>query len=269
MKYIKVIIILFCLIIISCNDNPVVIQQSNTPVYNKIFSLSNDTVKYELWSATGTQLYYGYNDLGIKVFLNGVEQKTGTVKFEPRMTHFIGTYAHGTPAKQSFYYNSQKGFFTGYASFIMVSDTFSIWLADFSIDKRYRIKDSIFNVVPNSSHKIIAWPNIPDEYIYYISLIAPFDPVKGLNDFSVVMSRAHNDSNFTEVDSAQIFIRTLIEATGQTSNNNVNPVWIGEGKYKGVINMPNTGTWSVFDSVIYQGILKTNVPSPKFTFTIP
>ena len=261
-------IIISILLFYSCKDNAVTNQQNVSTPYNKILEVSNDTVKYELYSASGSMLFSSYNELGIKVYLFGVEQTSGYVRYAPRMAHFIGFYAHGTPVKPLFYYDIQKGLFSGYASYIMVSDSNSIWLGDYSYNGNYRIRDSVFYVYPNSTHKMAAWPNIADEHVYYLSLITPFNPVLGMNEVRMVLSRTHNDTLFTEVDSCQMYFRTFVSATGQTSSGNINPVWLGGGKYKGYVNLPFNAVWSVYDSIIYQGVMKTNSPPAELILDV-
>lgn len=74
----KVFFTLLSCIFVSCSsDTPTEPEEPGSP-FNLIFNVENGALKFEVWSATANELKYGYNEIGFKVFNNGVEQKTDT-----------------------------------------------------------------------------------------------------------------------------------------------------------------------------------------------
>lgn len=271
MKNIKSVLltVLFAFILINgCgSDSSVNTGGNGNGAYYKILTAESGESRFELWSSSGTSLGYGYNNIGIKVFQNNAEKTSGIVKYKTIMYHGIGGPSHSVPVKENFYYDAASGFFKGYVIFIMYDST-AFWTADYNYNNEFGIDSSVFQISLNSSGQILAWDNTITQKIYFLTLISPLSPVLGMNDLNLMLHQTSDFYAYEEVESAEMHVKPWIVSLNQGSANNENPVYLGEGLYKGKINFTVNGEWFVYDSVKYNGTVITNSPPPKFRFDI-
>jgi len=265
MRYISVIIL--ALLFFSCkSESPVETVGTPTSAYNRINTITSGGIRFEMYSATGSMLFNGYNDIGFKVFINNDEKKSGSVAFKPMMFHFPGDRGHSSPVSESFYYNSEKNLFEGYVNFIMVSDSSGIWAGYYTYNDSVKIDSIPFNVGVLESNLLLTWSNV-NLNSYVLTLINPQVPKLGLNTFSVMLHKTNDYIKFSEVDSAQMSIYPWMVNMGHSSSSNINPVFMQKGRYEGKVNFNMTGLWDVYDTIKVNGVNITNIPPPKFTFT--
>jgi YtkA-like len=265
-----IILILSGILLAGCNSNsPVDPSNNNTnSSYTKINTFENGTTKFELWSASGTSLYYGYNDIGFKVFLSGVEQQSGFAKFYPKMYHSLGSPMHSAPVDSSFIYDSGKQLFAGYVCFTMISDSLSFWFGDCNYNNTAHVDSIRYNVTSNLTNQMRYWDDIVGGHTYLLTIIEPQNAKVGLNNLSFVLHQTNNDKNFYEVNGADMYIRPWMPSHGHGSSSNVNPASLGGGKYTGKVNFSMSGGWEVYDSIAYNGGVITGNNSQKFTFDV-
>lgn len=233
-----------------------------------MFTVDTAGIVFELWKANDSVLYAGYNDIGFKIYKNGTEQKTGFVKFTPIMIHSGGS-SHTTPMSAYYNYDSQKSLFTGYACFLMASDSStSFWFGDFNYNDETILRAKQFSVffVPDFGMRFFL--DNTSMILYSLTLISPKNPVLSDNDFTCILHKKNRDETYSEVDSATMFLRTWKQTPESIVYETVNPVWIGGGKYKGVVNLPGSGKWTTNDSIKYQEHFITENPPPQFYFTV-
>jgi hypothetical protein len=269
MKHIIPLLLLSGFFLYSCNNDPVSQQNEIIPSnYSQISTVESGGIKFEMWSATGNGLFFGYNDIGFKVFINGTEQKSGFARFNPKMYHYLGSPMHSSPVKKSFPYDNNTGLFLGYACFTMLSDSVSFWYADYNYNDEYHVDSVLFYVNYLESNQMKIWDDMIGGHTYLLSLINPTKAVLGFNTFKCLMHRTNDDKNFIEVDSAEMFIRPWMQSHGHGSSNNVNPEFKGNGIYEGKASFTMPGTWMVYDSIKIKGAFVTRVPPPFFSFDI-
>jgi hypothetical protein len=269
MKYF-LFIILLGIIFYSCNpDNAVTNQQSASSVYSKINTVESGNVKFEIWSATAPTYTYGYNDIGFKVFVGGVEKTDGFVKFKPLMIHFPGQLGHSCPVSSGFYYNNTYKLFTGYACFSMITDSSSTgkWTGYYNYNNT-NYADSVNFTVLNSSNQLIEWDDIQGGNNYVMTLINPKTATLGMNNIELIFHRYLGNNLYGEVDSAEMIIKPWMPTQGQGSGSNVNPASIGSGRYAGKMNLNIRGGWYVYDTIKINNTIVTKIPPPKFNFEV-
>ncbi len=249
------------------NDSPVNSNGNTADKYKKILTAESSGKKIEVWSSSGSNLIYGYNDIGFKVFQEGIEKTNGFVNYKPTMYHGIGGPSHSVPVKENFYYDNTEKLFKGYAVFIMYDET-AFWAADYKFNNDLFIDSSIFQISLNSSSQILVWDNVNTQRTYVVTLISPLSPRVGLNDISIMLHETIDLQSYKELDSAKMFIRPWMESMGHGSSNNVNPEFLDDGTYKGTVNFNMAGEWTVFDSINYQGSVLTRTPPPKLNFDV-
>lgn len=265
MKNIIIIYLLLSVFIASCNkDNSV--SPENPAEYTRIMSFDSAGYTFEMYSMTGNSLYEGYNDIGFKIYLNGTEVTTGFVKFTPIMYHFTST--HSTPVKENFYYDNDKKLYTGYVSFIMYSDSGSVWTGTFNFNNQLTISNKPFSVYPRSNVQMRYWLNTVTNNYYLLTLIEPLDARTGLNEYKLILHRTSNDFDFYEIDSAEFFIRPWMPSHGHGSSSNINPIFKGNGKYEGKVNFTMPGQWYVYDSIKVNNTIITPSPTIYFIFDV-
>ena len=268
----KKILLLFipAILFYSCkSDSPVSPNTGNTPGnYSKLYSYESNGTKFELWSASGQSLYIGYNDIGFKVYINGNEQKSGFVKFHPMMFHSLNGPVHSSPVSDVFNFSNDKNLFTGYACFIMLSDSGSHWYCNLNYNDVSQADTVPFNVLNLSSNQLKYWDDIYGGHTYILSLIKPLSPILGANTFTCILHRTNDDIHYIEVDSAQMFIRPWMAAHGHGSSNNQDPIGLGGGLYEGKAMFTMPGDWVVYDSIKINGSFITHNPPPQFSFPV-
>jgi hypothetical protein len=269
MKILVISAILVLAAIYGCNNsgiNPV--ENNNPPAnYNKLFTAEQGGAKFDLYSASGTSLLSGYNDIGFKVFINSEEKKTGYVKFYPKMVHpFLPNATHSSPVSPKFYYDESKKIFAGYASFFMISDSVSNWFGFYNYNDENHADSLRFIVNANPDAQVKMFPDEQENCSYYITVVTPMYPNIGFNALKLLLHKTYDDVDYTQIDSAQMFIRTWMTSMGHGSSENINPAYTGNGYYEGRINLTMSGTWTVYDSIYYQNRFITNPPA-KLLFT--
>jgi hypothetical protein len=272
MKYLLIFTFAALAVIYACNDsgiNPFE-KKDPPPNYNKVLTAEQGSTRFDFYSATGTTLMSGYNDVGFKVFIGGEEMETGFVKFYPKMIHpFLPNYWHSTPVSNQFNYDASKNLFTGYASFFMVSDSNSNWFGFYNYNNTNHADSIMFNVIVNPDSQVRMFLDEQAQCSYYITVAVPMYPSIGPNDLKLLLHRSNDEVDFTQIDSAQMYIRTWMQSMGHGSSGNANPVYIGDGYYQGTINLTMSGTWTVYDSIYYQNRFITPNPTPKLYFNCP
>jgi len=252
-----------------CNsESPVNNNNSTTSSYTKINTVESGSTKFEQYSTSGNILLYGYNDIGFKVFIGGVEKKSGFVNYQPKMFHFLGSPWHSSPVSSIFNYDTDKQLFTGYVSFTMISDSSGSWFGFYNYNNEASIDSIKFNVTTNSTNQVRAWDDIVGGHTYVLSLIEPMNAKVGLNNMMFILHETNNDKIYSEVNGAEMFIRTWMPLHGHGSSSNVNPVSSGNGRYSGKTNFSMSGGWELYDSIKYNGGTITSSPSPKFLFDV-
>ncbi|RPI16085.1 MAG: hypothetical protein EHM58_12640 [Ignavibacteriae bacterium] len=268
MKILTLITILALVFIYSCKDADIVGPGSNNNGYNKVLTGEANGVRFELYDSTYNELVTGYNNLGIKVFVNNEEKTSGFAKLKVFMYHTFITSTHSCPISPVFYYDPDKKMFTGYANMLMYTDSTSYFMAFFNYNDEMNVDSVRFDVSIDTMNQTRGFIDFPTGDLYIFTVISPKYPVMGMNDIRYLFHKTPDDIEYYEVDSAQMFLRTLIESSGHTSTGNVNPVSLGNGLYSGKVNLDESGMWFVYDSVKYQDrVLTPNVP-PKFIFNV-
>lgn len=267
MKYL-VLLFISGIVFYSCNsENPVNTPENNSLVYDSLFNAESGNVRFEIWSATGINLFYGYNEIGFKVFVNGTEKTDGFVKYNPLMIHFPGQTGHSCPRSAQFNYNATSKMFTGYICFNMISDSSGEWTGYYNYNNQNSVDSIPFTVLPSSA-QMTGWDDIQGGNTYFLTLLNPKTPKIGSNIFECLLHKDIGNNEFAEVDNAQMMIKPWMPAHGHTSSGNVNPVSQGNGRYSGKASFTMLGDWEVYDTIKVNNVLITKNPPPKFYFEV-
>ena len=78
---------------------------------------------------------------------------------------------------------------------------------------------------------------------YFIALLAPKSPKVGINDIELFIAKKASMMSFPADSSLTVTLTPEMPSMGHGSPNNVNPVHVGGGHYKGKVNFTMTGLW--------------------------
>ena len=80
---------------------------------------------------------------------------------------------------------------------------------------------------------------------YFVSLVQPFAPKVGINDFELATHKKQSMMSWPFADSFSITAEPEMPDMGHGSPNNVDPVHISNGHYVGKINFTMDGYWNI------------------------
>lgn len=244
---------------------------TNSPqgeVYQKIITAEDGNLRFEVWTTGNDTLKTGYNKVGFKVYESGNEKNSGYVKFYAKMFHFTSTDFHATPVEPQYNYDAALGMFTGYIIMLMPSDTSSRWYGYYNYNDMISVDSANFDVGWDSRTKFKIFTDLGAQLSYLITMTAPQEPSRGINDFSCLLHESPDFVNFTQVNSASMFLTPKLDSLNHASEGNENPVYIGGGIYKGKINFDMPGGWKVYDSIYYNNRCITQNGTPYIYFQV-
>ena len=268
-KFVNLLILSSIFIYYGCGED----SPTSPPIgdsYVKIITAENGSIRFEIWSATSDMLQTGYNKIGFKVFENGTSKNTGFVKFNAKMYHSGTTNTHGTPAQESYGYNTSLGLFDGYLIMLMPGDSTSTWYGFYNYNNDLHIDSVQFDVKLNDKAKFKIFVDLNTGLSYLITVLDPLLPRKDLNTFQCMLHESFDFIYFTQANNAQMYIRPWLDSLNHSSSNNINPVDPGTGIYEGKVNFDYSGLWQVYDSIYYDNKWITQSGgTPYIVFNVP
>lgn len=263
-------VFLSILLLIGCSNDsiPLLVNEPGND-FQKIISAEEGNIRFEIWTTGNDTLMTGYNRVGFKVFENNTEKTTGFVKFYAKMFHFTSSEFHATPVEPQYNYDPALGMFAGYIIMLMPSDTSSRWYGYYNFNDELSIDSANFDVGWDTKTKFKIFTDISAQLSYLITMTAPVDPVRGMNDFSCLLHESPDFVDFTQVNSANMFLTPKLDSLNHTSDGNVNPVYLGGGIYRGKVNFDLSGGWKVYDSIYYNNRCVTQNGTPYIYFDVP
>ena len=207
--------------------------------------------KVELWS--NTELSTGYQNLFVALY-DSVTNKsisTATVQIMPMMEMNMNgmKMSHSAPFESPESINSINSLFPCSAVFTMPSNgTDGIWRMKIMVKKEGQSKFGIANMpitVKQSTPERVRNITAVDGTKLTIAYILPSKPKVGVNDFEISIHRKQDMMTFPAEDSYSIVMTPEMPSMGHGSPNNINPLHIKNGHYKGKVNFTMTGDWKI------------------------
>ncbi|MCO6496558.1 MAG: FixH family protein [Chitinophagaceae bacterium] len=150
----------------------------------------------------------------------------------------MGTMKHSSPSVPPIY-NNQSGLFEAAVVFTMSSNAGS-WQLFVTVGSETL---TIPVTVAESPTKIVGTYTSTDNERYVIALYPTKGFKVGLNDIYLLISKRESMMNFPTVDGLKVEMTPEMVSMGHGSPNNIDPVSIGGGVYKGKANFTMTGDW--------------------------
>lgn len=191
----------------------------------KVELFANDTL-----TAGYQKLYFKTTDASGK----NVSGEQLSFTTEMQMT----SMTHSSPSEQPIY-NSLSGLYEGAAVFTMPSGMDS-WKIKLKVNgENLQIPIS---VAPSASKTVGSYTGL-DGKRYVVSLIPNKKWSVGINDLEILVHQMADMMNFPAQDGLTINLTPEMPSMGHGSPNNTDPVSLGNGHYKGKVNLTMTGDW--------------------------
>ena len=234
MKYFLILSAAFVFLFSSCTKERN--EPDKTPDKLKIGELTtSQNLKATLWS--DEQIATGYHKLYLSLQeASGQNVTNAALSITPVM--HMASMSHSSPSEQPVF-QAASGMYEFAVVFTMPSGTDS-WVINTTING----EEKTFNVqVPASSTKLTGTYTGTDAKRYVVSIVPPVKWQVGLNDVDILINQMDGMMNFPAVDGLTIVMTPEMPSMGHGSPNNVDPVSVGKGHYKGKVNYTMTGDW--------------------------
>lgn len=194
-------------------------------------------------------LFVGYNHLYLKLTdsADGSALDQASISLMPKME--MPSMTHSAPMENPGNQPDSSGMFEGAVVFLMPGDDMNHWYLDVNITNTVTGKKGMAEIPvtvitpPTTMMKSFTADN--DSSGLFISLVKPKNPVVGANDFEIVLNKEAGMMNFPPVTGYSISITPEMPSMGHGSSNNVDPIDVGNGHYKGKVNFSMSGMWRV------------------------
>ena len=193
-------------------------------------------------------LFAGYNKLylNIKDKSSGSAVTNATVKLYPLMNMMMAK--HAAPVENPGENADANGYFEGAVVFVMPSNSSEYWSMGATIAAN-GMSDTVSFAIPVVKNpeeaRVINVVSPIDSVTYFISLVEPMAPKVGMNDLEFAVHYKKNMMSFPAVDDLTISFVPEMPSMGHSSPNNVDPVFMEDGHYKGQVNFTMTGWWKL------------------------
>lgn len=239
---------------LSCEKDPDIIPGNRLEGLTKLEEgyASGASVKVQIWGKKN--FFMGYNKLTVVVLdsLNPSDTiKDAQIQFLPLMTMVTATSTlkHNCPVENPAT-KAVEGVFPGAIAFVMPTSTDGAWILKLSVQNNETNKSGIaqFDISvdsPNSTVMKVFTSQSADSSKLVLSLVEPLTPKVGMNDIEFTLHRKVSMMSWPADSTYGFVITPEMPSMGHGSPNNVNPVHIGNGHYKGKVNFTMTGEWKV------------------------
>ena len=241
MKNILLVCITCVLAFASCKKEKITPTPTPTaPVVENLIALGSDTTSNNevvtLFAQTSS-LQTGYNKLYVSVkSLSGTSINDATVSFAPLMN--MGSMTHACPSEQPVF-NSEINKYEGVVAFTMPS-TSGTWTLGVNVNG-----NSVtfgLNVIAAAT-KLVGSYSGTDGSVYYLTLVPTAAWTVGMNDVEIMIHKKASMMSFPADNDFTMVLDPEMISMGHGSPNNVSPTSIGNGHYRGKVNLTMTGDW--------------------------
>ncbi len=246
----KLIVILSLIIAFqSCKKDNATKQETDPTI-----GLTKQATGYVEGAATKVELYTkettiktGYTKFYVAVYDSATNKRIDDahIHLEPMMD--MGMMQHSAPYENPASSEAFDHLFPCSVVFLMPS-TGGTWTLNMEIHNHVSNKegDVSFPITVTDPVKatLKSFTAANDGAKYFIALIDPAKPKVGINDFEFALYKKEG-MQFPADSSLTSTMYPEMPSMGHSSPNNVDPVHVGNGHYKGKVNFTMTGLWKV------------------------
>lgn len=203
--------------------------------------------KVEVYSKE-TSLTTGYTKFYIALYdsVSGKRIDDAHIHLNPMMD--MGMMQHSAPFENPVSTEAENHLFPCSVTFIM-SSMGGAWSLEIEVHNHVNDKEGSITlpltVAEPASSRQKSFTAVHNGAKYFISLISPAANTSkvGINDMEIAIYKKASMMSWPADSSLSVILTPEMPTMGHGSPNNVNPVHVGNGHYKGKVNFTMTGLW--------------------------
>ena len=245
---------------ISCSKTEEPIPVDPFQDMTKISSSSTGFDGYKMDVYMNEDPFVGFNNVYVSVYdsVSGEYPTDWTISFAPIMTMMMNgtTMKHSCPIEQPMYDLELKAY-AGAAVFIMPTTDMGFWTFTINYENAMGGGSLSFtpSVVEKSNPAMVSFISEFDSTTkFFVALIEPSKPDVGINDFEIGIYTKETMMSFPASNDLTVHIVPEMPSMDHGSPENVDPISIGNGRYKGSVNFTMTGLWRVHMTIDDQNL---------------
>jgi hypothetical protein len=227
-------------------------KETNVPPSDPVAGMVKIASGYAKGAATYVNIYTkdsaiaGYNKLYIVLTdsITGKNIDNASVTLNPIMQ--MAMMSHSSP-KENPASIAVSHVFEASVTFIMPSagGTWTLTTNVFNNENgKQGALNCIINVKPTTQQKLYSFISLSDNSSkYFVGIVEPSKPFVGINDCELVIYKKQSMMLFPADSSLTVVVIPEMPTMSHGSPNNINPVHMGNGHYKGKVNFTMTGFW--------------------------
>lgn len=236
---------------------------SKEKITNPVIKLVKQAEGYAAGAATRVEIYTkesaitsGYMKFYIALYdsVSGKHIEDAHISLTPMMD--MGTMMHSAPYENPVSSKAVNQLFPCSVTFIM-SSMGGTWTLKIRVHNHVSDKEGILTipvtVAEPAQSRMKSFTALHDGAKYFVSLIEPRAPKTGMNDLEIVIYKRASMMSFPADSSLSVTLTPEMPTMGHGSPNNVNPVHIGNGHFKGKVNFTMTGLWRLHLNFLHNG----------------
>lgn len=226
--------------------------------------------KVEVYAADS--FFAGYNSLYIALYDSVSNERLvdADVTLMPMMS-MMGGMNHSAPFENPATSTPSDGLFACAVVYIMPSTMGDSWKLNVTVlNNKNGLQGTAsfdINVKQPSPSRMKSVTALDDSAKLFISIVKPFVPVVGVNDFEITIHKKTSMMSFPAANDYTTEVKPWMLSMGHGSPLNVNPVFDSNGHYKGKVNFTMSGDWRVYLKLFHNGAVADS--TLYFDVTIP
>lgn len=222
------------------------VPSSSLSLIGTATTANNETVK--LYAASSS-LQTGYNKFWLTLTdAGGTAITNATLTFAPLMD--MGSMQHSSPVEHPVY-KSSVGKYEGVVVFTMSSMS-GTWTLDVLVNGNAVTFPLTIGEAPT---KVVGSYMGTNGKTYIVTLVPPSKWNVGMNDLEIMIHRKATMMDYPAEETLTTIFEPEMISMSHGSPNNVSPVHIGNGHYKGVANLTMTGDWRFHFELYESGVM--------------
>jgi hypothetical protein len=186
----------------------------------------------------------GYNQLYIALYDSATNNYVDDAQIILSPLMNMGNMSHATPHENPSATRANNHLFPCSITFIMASTwELTVSVANLSNHKNGTVTLNLTVQDPSPATMFSFTSEADKASAYFIGFIPPTNPVVGMNDVEFVVYKQQSMMMFPADSSLTVNFEPVMPAMGHGSPNNVQPMHVGNGHYKGKVNFTMTGLW--------------------------
>lgn len=212
------------------------------PTHHLLGEATDNGMRIQLYA--DSLLQTGYERLYVALFdsTSGNRITEATVGIMPMMD--MGTMMHAAPAENPTGTTAVAQYFPGAVVFTMPG-TADEWSVHVTVQKDGNTSAVMIPVAVSASSpaRVKSFISEVNGASYFVALLQPSKPIIGINDLELAVFKKESMMSFPADSSLAISFEPEMPSMGHGSPNNIDPVHMGNGHYKGKVNFTMSGLW--------------------------